>query len=53
MSFVEMIAYPALGLAAMYFIFRLAGQFAFGKLVKDEYAHIVASDEHKVKGRYQ
>jgi hypothetical protein len=39
-------------LAAIYVAIRLAGQWAFSKLIKTEFEHVLNHEEHKVKGRY-
>ena len=42
-----------IALAAVYLGVRLFGQMTFRKLVNAEVEHVLTSDEHKVKGRYQ
>jgi hypothetical protein len=50
----KIITYFALGtLAAAYLISRIVSQLAVGKLIRAEYEHVLNSEEHKVKGRYQ
>ncbi len=46
------IGYIAIGLIAIYFAVRIAGQMAIRKLIRAEFDHVVNSDEHKVKGRF-
>jgi len=48
----KIFGYIALGLLALYFALRMAGQYAVNKLVKAEFDHVLNHDEHKVKGRY-
>ena len=48
----KLIGYAALGLFALFFLLRLVGYLAFSKLVASEFEHIIASDEHKTKGRF-
>lgn len=47
------IGYIALGMLALYIALRLMERYALRKLVQVEYEHVLNSDEHKVKGRYQ
>ena len=46
-------AYIAIGLLALYLAIRIAGQRAIKKLIRAEYEHVLHSEEHKVKGRYE
>ena len=49
----KILAYTAVALFAVYFLMRLAEQWAVKKLIRAEFEHVIHSDEHKVKGRYQ
>lgn len=49
----EVISYVAFGVLAVYIAIRLFGQRTVNKLVQDELNHVMNSDEHKVKGRYE
>lgn len=43
----------AAGVIVMIALLRIAGYFAFSKLVRAEQQHILTNDEYKVKGRYE
>ncbi|MBS3148401.1 hypothetical protein J4219_05935 [Candidatus Woesearchaeota archaeon] len=47
------LVYGGFALLFLYLGLRVAGTLAFSKLVSDEFDHIIASDEHKVKGRFE
>jgi len=51
------IGYIALGVAAAYvtmrITFHMAGQRAMRKNIQAEFDHVLHSDEHKAKGRYE
>jgi hypothetical protein len=49
----KIIAYIALTLLAVYIIVRAMGEIALKKLIRTELDHVVNSEEHKVKGKYQ
>ena len=49
----KILAYAALALLAVYFAMRMAGQWAVKKLIRAEFEHVIHSEEHKVKGRYE
>ncbi len=49
----KVIAYIALALLAVYFLMRMAEQWAVKKLIRAEFDHVLNNDEHKVKGKYQ
>ncbi len=48
----KIIGYIALALIAVYIALRMAGQWAIKKLIRAEFEHVLNSEEHKVKGRY-
>ena len=43
----------ALVLGGIAITFRLLGQYAIQKLVTLEYEHVLNSDEHKVRGKFE
>lgn len=47
------LVYGGFALLFFYLVLRVLGTLAFTKLVNDEFEHIIASDEHKVKGRFE
>lgn len=48
----KILGYIALGLLGVYIGFKLLGQYAINKLIRAEFDHVINSNEHKVKGRY-
>lgn len=50
---IKTIAAIAAGILAVIFLLRIAGYFAFSKLVRAEQQHILTSDQYKIKGRYE
>ena len=48
----KIIGYAAIALFTLFFFLRLLGYLAFSKLVASEFEHIIASDDHKTKGRF-
>ena len=48
----KVFGYIGLGMIIGYVILRIAGQFAFRKLVREEVDQVLNSDECKVKGKY-
>jgi len=48
----KIFAYVAVGIVAVYFAIRMAGQWAVNKLVNAEFEHVLNHEEHKVKGRF-
>jgi len=49
----KIIAYIALALLVIYLAMRFMEQYAFKKIVRAEVEHVLNSDEHKVKGKFQ
>ena len=49
----KLIVYVLVGLVALYVGLRLFGQYVFNKLVQAELDHVVASEDYKVKSRYE
>ncbi len=50
----KVMVYAVVGVfAAVYIICRLLGRLAIKKLIRTEYEHVLNSEEHKVKGRYE
>ena len=49
----KILTYIALALIAIYILIRASGEWAVKKLIRAEYEHVLNSEEHKVKGRYQ
>ncbi len=50
----NVMAYAVVGVfAAVYIIYRLLGQLAVRKLIRTEYEHVLNSEEHKVKGKFE
>lgn len=49
----KIIGYVALALIGLWMALRIIGQRAINKLIENEFDHVVHSDKHKVKGRFE
>ena len=47
------LTYIVIGLLGLYLAFRIAEQRLINKIVRAELEHVIKSNEHKVKGRFQ